>query len=48
MTKNIVSKEYSLLLNELKKRVSASRYKEALRVNKELIILYHHIGNSIS
>lgn len=44
---NIVSTEYKALLDELKKRVSTSQYQAALSVNKELIILYHHIGTSI-
>ena len=44
---NIVSQEYRVLLDGLKKSVSTSQYKAALSVNKELIILYHHIGTSI-
>lgn len=38
---------YKGLLNNLKVRVAESRYKAALSVNKELIILYHHIGTTI-
>ncbi|MCE3237061.1 MAG: hypothetical protein K0R24_42 [Gammaproteobacteria bacterium] len=47
MSKNILSQEYNQLLSELKERVASSRYKAALSVNKELILLYHHIGNAI-
>lgn len=47
MTKNIITQEYNTLLIELKARVAHSRYKAALSVNKELILLYHHIGSSI-
>lgn len=36
--------DYQLFLEELKKRVYASRYKAALSVNKELILLYHYVG----
>lgn len=43
----IVNQEYSILLNALKARVAASRYKAALSINKELILLYHHIGCQI-
>jgi len=38
---------YHLLLDDLKKRVASSRYKAALSVNKELILLYHMIGKGI-
>ncbi len=47
MAERIASLEYSQLLDELKHHVYASRYKAALQVNKELILLYHHIGNQI-
>jgi predicted nuclease of restriction endonuclease-like (RecB) superfamily len=36
-----------LFLSNLKKRVSLSRHKAVLSVNKELILLYHHIGTVI-
>jgi len=42
-----ISKEYAQLLSDLKVRVASSRYKAALSVNKELILLYHHIGTAI-
>ncbi len=47
MTKNIIDQGYHNLLTELKARVASSRYKAALQVNKELILLYHHIGTAI-
>ncbi len=47
MTNNIVTAEYNILLSELKQRVATSRYRAALSVNKELILLYHHIGKQI-
>ena len=47
MTKNIINVEYSKFLADLKERVASSRYKAALSVNKELILLYHHIGMQI-
>jgi predicted nuclease of restriction endonuclease-like (RecB) superfamily len=47
MTKNIISKEYRVFLEDLKKRLFASRYKAALGVNRELILLYHHVGMRI-
>ncbi|MBX9704034.1 MAG: PDDEXK nuclease domain-containing protein, partial [Silvanigrellaceae bacterium] len=47
MSKRIMSEEYHSFLNDLKKRVYATRYKTALSVNKELILLYHHIGTQI-
>lgn len=47
MSKNIITPEYNKLLADLKKRILSSRYKAALSVNKELVMLYHHIGNQI-
>lgn len=47
MSKNIINQEYNKLLRDLKERVASSRYKAALSVNKELIMLYHHIGVQI-
>jgi len=47
MSKNIINQEYQHLLSDLKSRVASSRYKAALSVNKELILLYHHIGTAI-
>jgi hypothetical protein len=47
MPNNILSQEYNQLLSDLKQRVASSRYKAALSVNKELILLYHHVGVQI-
>jgi predicted nuclease of restriction endonuclease-like (RecB) superfamily len=44
---NTTISEYNQLLSDLKARVATSRYKAALSVNKELILLYHHIGCQI-
>ena len=42
-----LDKDYGLLVESLKKRVAESRYKATLSVNKELVLLYHHIGKQI-
>ncbi len=47
MTENIKSTNYVQFLNDLKNKVATSRYKAALSVNKELILLYHYIGSEI-
>jgi predicted nuclease of restriction endonuclease-like (RecB) superfamily len=47
MTKNIINQEYNKFLSALKERVASSRHKAALSVNRELILLYHHIGTQI-
>lgn len=47
MSKNLIGKEYNEFLSDLKQRVASSRYRAALSVNKELILLYHHIGTQI-
>jgi predicted nuclease of restriction endonuclease-like (RecB) superfamily len=44
---NIINENYATLLNDLKNRVASSRYKAALAVNRDLILLYHHIGIEI-
>lgn len=44
---HIVSDNYKEFLNDLKIHVASSRYKAALSVNREMIILYHHIGTEI-
>ncbi len=43
----MINTDYTLFLEDLKKRVYDSRYRAALQVNKELILLYHHIGQQI-
>jgi predicted nuclease of restriction endonuclease-like (RecB) superfamily len=47
MTETIPTKDYAQFLAELKNRVASSRYQAARVVNKELILLYHHIGTEI-
>jgi predicted nuclease of restriction endonuclease-like (RecB) superfamily len=47
MRNNIISEEYTQLLNDLKQRVALSQYRASLSVNKELTLLYHHIGSAI-
>lgn len=47
MTEKILAQDYADFLEDLKKRVSTSRYKAVRSVNKELVILYHHIGKEI-
>jgi predicted nuclease of restriction endonuclease-like (RecB) superfamily len=48
MNKNeILDQDYSILITDLKKRVAESRYKATLSVNKEMVLLYHHIGQQI-
>ncbi|MES2252697.1 MAG: PDDEXK nuclease domain-containing protein [Pseudomonadota bacterium] len=47
MSQSIVNQDYNALLNALKQRVATSRYKASISVNKELILLYHHIGCKI-
>lgn len=47
MVTNIISNSYTDFLSELKQRVASSRYRAALSVNRELIMLYHHMGTEI-
>lgn len=47
MGKMLIDKKYNKLFLELKTRVTAARYRAAVKVNNELIILYHYIGNII-
>lgn len=47
MGKMIIDQEYNKLFLELKTRVTASRYRAAVKVNNELINLYLQIGNII-
>ncbi len=42
-----IDRQYQTFLENLKQRVYQSRYQAARHVNKELIILYHHIGLEI-
>jgi predicted nuclease of restriction endonuclease-like (RecB) superfamily len=43
----VETKEYNALLRELKEQLLTSRYRAALNVNKEMILLYHRIGTAI-
>ena len=43
----LISKEYTKLLDDLKRKVGASQSKAALAVNKELVLLYWSIGKMI-
>ena len=47
MVKKVLNTEYEKLLKNLKNRVAATRYKAAFSVNKELVLLYYHIGKQI-
>lgn len=47
MSKRIIDQEYNQFLTDLKDRIASSRYKAALSVNRELILVYHHIGSQI-
>ena len=47
MNKTMTNIGYLDFLEDLKDRISSSRYKAALSVNKELILLHHHIGSQI-
>ena len=47
MTKNIAGDNYKKFLADLKSRVATSRYRAALSANREMILLYHHIGTEI-
>jgi len=47
MSNLIISEDYSSLLKNLKEKVLSSRLKATRSVNKELLVLYHHIGSEI-
>ncbi|HGH8180098.1 TPA: YhcG family protein [Legionella pneumophila] len=47
MDKNITGDNYKKFLDDLKSRVTDSRYNAVLTVNREMIFLYHHIGTEI-
>jgi hypothetical protein len=47
MTTPIIDHHYTEFLHDLKNKVALSRSKAALSVNRELILLYHHIGTAI-
>ena len=43
-----MEKDYRIFLGEIKSRILQSRYKAAAWVNRELILLYFHIGKQLS
>jgi len=47
MTQNIPTKDYIDFLENLKTRVAACRYQAARFINKEMVLLYYHIGTEI-
>ncbi len=47
MNTDLLSSEYTEFLESLKKRVGTARYQAARTVNRELILLYHHLGTEI-
>ncbi len=42
-----IDPSYATLLELLKQQISTARYQAALKVNKDLVLLYHHIGTRI-
>lgn len=47
MTLSTIDTSYITFFDALKQRVETTRYQAALKVNRELILLYHHIGTQI-
>lgn len=47
MTELNITQDYQLFIEDIKTRILSSRYRAARAVNKELILLYHHIGTQI-
>lgn len=47
MSNTILKTDYVNFLENLKKLISTSRYKAALQVNRELILLYYNVGRKI-
>lgn len=47
MSNRIISNDYTAFLEQLKTRVATSRYRASLSVNREMLLLYHHIGTEI-
>lgn len=44
---NQITAEYKSFIQDIKTRIASSRYQAALFVNKELVLLYFHIGRKI-
>ncbi len=47
MTSISITPDYQSFIEDIKSRILSSRYQAARAVNKELILLYHHIGTQI-
>jgi predicted nuclease of restriction endonuclease-like (RecB) superfamily len=47
MTSISITPDYQSFIQDIKTRIVSSRYQAARAVNKELILLYHHIGTQI-
>lgn len=47
MTDINLTQDYQSFIEDIKTRILSSRYQAARAVNKELILLYHHIGTQI-
>lgn len=47
MTDLNLTQDYQSFIEDIKTRILSSRYQAARAVNKELILLYHHIGTQI-
>lgn len=47
MTDVNLTQDYQSFIEDIKTRILSSRYQAARAVNKELILLYHHIGTEI-
>ena len=47
MTQNITTHDYAAFFEQLKQHVASRRYIAVRAVNKELVLLYHHIGAQI-
>lgn len=47
MAGEVLSKAYQELLKDLKQRIRTARVRAALMVNRELVLLYWHIGQAI-
>jgi predicted nuclease of restriction endonuclease-like (RecB) superfamily len=44
----INSNEYIDLVNEIKQQIQSAQYRATLKVNTELVMLYHNIGSEIN
>lgn len=44
---SVIDNNYHNFIEEIKNKIAISSYKAALQVNRDLILLYHHIGKEI-